>query len=227
MTSKPILYCAWFCPFAQRAWLSLKEKGIDFEYREQDPYDKTPEFLAINPRGLVPALVLGGDVVVESLIVAEFIDEAWPEKNHLYPPMSEPLKRAKARILLDHIGKNIVPHFINLHLCKDAKGKESGVEHLCAGIEELFHGASAKGPFIDGDQFGILDIAFAPFVARMEVLDEFVDLKIFNDPRYTRFHTWWAAAKERPSMKSTTASKAKFLGRYQEKYFPGESKRTK
>jgi len=227
MTSKPILYCAWFCPFAQRTWISFLEKGTDFEYREQDPYDKTPEFLAINPRGLVPALVHGSDVVVESLIITEYIDEAWPEKNPLYPPMSEPLKRAKTRISLDLIGKKIVPHFITLHRSKDASARDSAVEHLCAGIEEFFHDASAKGPFIDGDQFGILDIALAPFAARMEILEEFIDLKIFKDPKYTRFHTWWAAAKERPSVKSTTASKEKFLSRYQEKYFAGESQRAK
>ena len=47
----------------------MLEKGIDFEYKEQDPYDKTPEFLAINPRGLVPALIHGNDVVIESLII--------------------------------------------------------------------------------------------------------------------------------------------------------------
>ena len=54
--SKPILHCAWFCPYAQRSWIALRHKGVDFEYKEQDPYDKSPEWLAINPRGLVPAL---------------------------------------------------------------------------------------------------------------------------------------------------------------------------
>lgn len=39
----PKLYCAWFCPFAQRAWIALEAKGVDFEYIEQDPYNKTPE----------------------------------------------------------------------------------------------------------------------------------------------------------------------------------------
>lgn len=45
----PKLYCAWFCPFAQRAWIALEAKGVDFEYIEQDPYNKTPEWLSINP----------------------------------------------------------------------------------------------------------------------------------------------------------------------------------
>ena len=51
------LYSAWFCPFAQRTWIALLEKGVDFELVEINPYDKTPEFLAVNPLGLVPTLV--------------------------------------------------------------------------------------------------------------------------------------------------------------------------
>ena len=48
----PKLYSAWFCPFAQRAWIALLAKGTEFEYVEKDPYNKTPELLAANPRGL-------------------------------------------------------------------------------------------------------------------------------------------------------------------------------
>ena len=55
---RPILYSAWFCPFAQRSWIALVHKNVDFQYQEQDPYDKTPEWLTINPRGLVPALAV-------------------------------------------------------------------------------------------------------------------------------------------------------------------------
>ena len=57
--TRPVLYCAWFCPFAQKSWIALVHKGVEFEYREQDPYHKSPEWLAINPRGLVPALAIG------------------------------------------------------------------------------------------------------------------------------------------------------------------------
>jgi glutathione S-transferase len=35
------LYSAWYCPFAQRTWTALLYKGVQFEYVEIDPYDKT------------------------------------------------------------------------------------------------------------------------------------------------------------------------------------------
>merc|ERR1712228_60792 len=163
----------------------------------------------------------------ESLIITEYIDEAWPEKNPLYPPMSNPMERAQARITLDLIGKKIFPAFLTLHKSKDAGEKVAAVEVLNAAIEEYFHDASAQGPFYYGNKFGIVDIALAPFIARMEILDEFVDLKIFGNPKHPRLQTWWAAAKKRPSMKSSTSSREKFLHRYQTEYFPGESRRTR
>ncbi|KAL8291904.1 hypothetical protein RQP46_002162 [Phenoliferia psychrophenolica] len=51
-----IFYSGWFCPFNQRVWVALEEKGIQYEYREVNPYHKAKEFLAINPKGLVPAI---------------------------------------------------------------------------------------------------------------------------------------------------------------------------
>lgn len=52
MPAKLNFYCAWFCPFAQRAWIALLEKGVNFEYIEYNPYkEKTKEFLQLNPRG--------------------------------------------------------------------------------------------------------------------------------------------------------------------------------
>lgn len=51
-----ILYSGWFCPFVQRAWIVLEEKGLEYEYKEINPYKKEASFLKLNPRGLVPTL---------------------------------------------------------------------------------------------------------------------------------------------------------------------------
>lgn len=48
------MYASWFCPYVQRLWIALEIKEVPYEYREINPYDKSPEFLALNPRGLVP-----------------------------------------------------------------------------------------------------------------------------------------------------------------------------
>ena len=71
--ARPILYSAWFCPFAQKSWIAMLHKKVDFEYREQNPYDRTPEWLAINPRGLVPVLVVDGYVHRGAVVVDWYV----------------------------------------------------------------------------------------------------------------------------------------------------------
>ena len=72
-------YSAWFCPYAQRAWLTLNHHGISFEYIEslivnanqeegQHGYTKHPELLKLNSKGLVPTLEVGeATTLIDSL----------------------------------------------------------------------------------------------------------------------------------------------------------------
>jgi len=57
MSKKLILYSAWYCPFAQRTWATLEHLGIPYDYRETDPYNKSPEWMDISRQtGQVPVL---------------------------------------------------------------------------------------------------------------------------------------------------------------------------
>lgn len=103
------LYAGWFCPFVQRTWIALNEKNIDYQYIEINPYHKDPEFLKLNPRGLVPTLAVPVPVpapasngststnnvngseekqrklkpLYESIVIAEYLDEVYgDEKEH-------------------------------------------------------------------------------------------------------------------------------------------------
>mmetsp|Transcript_48772 Transcript_48772/g.76137 ORF Transcript_48772/g.76137 Transcript_48772/m.76137 type:complete len:314 (-) Transcript_48772:92-1033(-) len=93
------LYCAWFCPYAQRAWAHLEELvdyGLEYTYIPINPYVDTgkddiftkqpltleqksakyPEFVAASPRGLVPAISVDEDVAVnDSWVCCEFLSE--------------------------------------------------------------------------------------------------------------------------------------------------------
>lgn len=96
-----ICYNSWFCPFGQRAWIALEEKGVDYKWVEISPYksdpddptvtkvslsldekrDRYPEFVAASPKGLVPAICNEGEKIHESLVVAEYIDESYETKS--------------------------------------------------------------------------------------------------------------------------------------------------
>ncbi|MCP4980810.1 MAG: hypothetical protein GY935_10000, partial [Gammaproteobacteria bacterium] len=82
------LYNAWYCPFAQRVWMALVHKGIDFEYIEVDPYNKTDWWIKTS-RGaeLVPVVVQvnadgsGETTIVESNRILEFLEDFAPDQN--------------------------------------------------------------------------------------------------------------------------------------------------
>ena len=72
------IYSAWYCPFAQRAWMALLHKGLDFEYIEVDPYRESIWWLRISRnRAKVP--------VIDSTRILEYLEDRVPERNPLYP----------------------------------------------------------------------------------------------------------------------------------------------
>src|SRR5882757_2989309 len=70
-------------PYAWKVWLALEHKGIPHEAKRLmfDPDEtKTPEFLKVNPRGRVPAIVDDGFALYESNAIVEYLEDRYPEK---------------------------------------------------------------------------------------------------------------------------------------------------
>lgn len=74
-------------PFAWKVWLVLEHKGIAYTAKRLS-FDKdetrAPEFLKINPRGKVPAIVDDGFALYESNAICEYLEEKYPQ-NPLLP----------------------------------------------------------------------------------------------------------------------------------------------
>ncbi len=82
---------------AQKVRIALDEKGLPYEGREVDLMKQehlAPDFLRINPKGLVPVLVHDGTPIAESTVILEYLEDAFPEKS-LRPSSS--LARARMR----------------------------------------------------------------------------------------------------------------------------------
>ncbi|BFZ05230.1 hypothetical protein BsWGS_08268 [Bradybaena similaris] len=206
------LYCSWFCPFAQRAWIALLEKKVDFEYIEVDPYNKTPEFLVVNPRGLVPAIVHKGRSVYESPICVEYVDEVWKHEPKLLP--RDPYNRAVARIWVDFIAKKIIPVFYRMIQKQGKQEQDEAKVELLANLETVTQAMSKTEPFFFGKKFGIVDIILVSYLARLYILKHYRNFEVPHDERFARFYTWYEAAQNRPSVKSTVPDPEKILVRY-------------
>jgi len=89
-----------FCSFKVR--LCLAEKGLDFEGHHLDLMkfeNLTADYIALNPKAVVPTLRHDGRVVTESSIINEYLDDAFPEIP-LRP--SDPFERAQMRHWVRH-----------------------------------------------------------------------------------------------------------------------------
>jgi glutathione S-transferase len=77
-----------------RDWIS---RPIDIAKRE----NLSPEYLAINPNGVVPAFRHDGRSIIESAVMCEYLDEVFPHKPRLVP--NSPVARAHMRSWLRYI----------------------------------------------------------------------------------------------------------------------------
>lgn len=68
-------------PYAWKVWLALEHKRLSYELRVlsfQAGDMRKPDFLRINPRGKVPALLDGNEALFESSAIVEHLDDAYP-----------------------------------------------------------------------------------------------------------------------------------------------------
>ena len=70
-----VLYSGTTCPFSQRCRFVLYEKGMDFEIKDIDLFNKPEDISVMNPYGTVPILVERDLILYESNIINEYIDE--------------------------------------------------------------------------------------------------------------------------------------------------------
>jgi glutathione S-transferase len=137
-----------------RVLIVLKELGIpctDIE-KVDIAVPRTLEFLAINPRGKVPAITYNGTSIAESAIIAGFLVDAHP--SSLLPAPTGPeaaLKRAKINWFFDTFMQTIYTGYTGLIMSKSAQEANKNVNNIVAAvvkdIEPLLGDAS---PFFGG-----------------------------------------------------------------------------
>ena len=82
----------------QKVMITLDEKGLDYGTVDINLFtgeQYSPEYLKINPKGVVPSLIHDGNPIIESSLICEYLDETWPD-NPLIP--ASPYQRTQMRL---------------------------------------------------------------------------------------------------------------------------------
>lgn len=94
MSTDILLFDSAGSPCARRVKITLMEKRLPFDRIELDlgaMEQKRPDYLALNPNGVVPTLAHGNLVLFEANTITRYLDEAFPETPQLYPSQPDEL----------------------------------------------------------------------------------------------------------------------------------------
>ncbi|MDO9402843.1 MAG: glutathione S-transferase family protein [Polaromonas sp.] len=170
-------YSSW----SMRPWVLLRQAGIAFDEVQVrfDSFDSDSSFkqaiAGINPVGKVPVLVDDGFAVWDTLAIAEYVAEKFPDKK-LWPAEQKARARARSVCAEMHSGfgalRSACPMNIEARLedtgrliWRDKPAVRADVERLCSMWQELL--AAHGGPMLFGEA-GIADGFFAPVCMRLK-----------------------------------------------------------
>jgi maleylacetoacetate isomerase len=167
MTQNLTLYHYWRSSCSWRVRWALTHKGVKYD---DVPINlllnehRSPDFLAKNPSGFVPALVINGESFGESMAILEWIEETFPHKPLL--PQS-PLDRMRVRQMCLMIISGTQPlqnlSVMRKHSSDPAAQAEWSRHWITLGLQNLENLlANHAGTFCFGGQLSLADICLVP-----------------------------------------------------------------
>ena len=209
-----ILYDMGLAPNPRRVRIFLAEKGIEVERVEVDipsGANLAPEFVAINPRGVVPTLVLDdGTIIDESMAICRYFEALQPS-----PPLfgTTPVEQATIEswqrqcefdglFAVAGIFRNRSPHYAmrampgtNPPLAQSAELAERSTVLIAHFLERLEMRLAASA-FVGGDGYSVADIT------AMVTLDFARWVKVRVPESHAATLAWYAGVSGRPSAKA-------------------------
>jgi len=170
------------CPFAQRAVILLEKQGIDYDINYINIMDPPDWFKEISPTGQVPLLKADNEIIFESAVISEFINDIG--NTNMHP--EDNFQKAKNRAWIEFISGMIE------QMMPIAGGDE---EKFLNAKEALFkklrriESILGEGNFFNGSEFNIIDAAIAPIFMRLSWIDEFTDGALSLD-NLTKVKNW-------------------------------------
>ena len=146
--------------------IALEEAGADYEAVRIDfgsDEQKKPDFLAINPKGRVPALVSDKGILTETPAILIFISQTYPASS--LAPVNDPWALAQAQAFNSYLCATV--HVAHAHGGRGHRwaDKETSFEDMRQKVQQtvgdcytLIENDFLKGPWVLGDTYSICDM---------------------------------------------------------------------
>ncbi len=198
------------CPYSRKIRLLLAEKRLGFEVRLEKPWERREAYLALNPAGLVPTLIEdNGLVVPDSAVIAEYLDEAYPDTSLMGRTLAERVEVRRLVAWFDgRFAQDVTRNLLEEKLMKRLAGRghpDSGLLRLgYAGLREQLRylgWLAETRKFLAGAIVSLADFAAAAHLSALDFAGE-VDWSLSAAAR-----EWYARMKSRPSFRALLADR--------------------
>ncbi|KAK9892208.1 hypothetical protein WA026_019012 [Henosepilachna vigintioctopunctata] len=202
------LYSFEFCPYAHRVRLVLHAKNLKYEAVNINLTSKPEWYSSINPSEKVPALDTGNEIVTESLVIANYLNDKYPLPA-LYP--AEPAAVKKEQELIEKTGY-LTSLFYKCLVNPNEKSVEEWVKDFLIGMEPFENELKARGtPYFGGEQPGMVDYMLWPWAERSKTLSMVLHEKLpFADDEISSLIMWQKNMRTQPAVQAIYNGPEKF-----------------
>ncbi|KAK9937623.1 hypothetical protein M0R45_014401 [Rubus argutus] len=136
-------------PFGMRLTIVLAEKGVKYEYKEEDLPNKSPLLLQSNP-----------------------VHKKIPDSLFSFTTAN----RSQARVWADFVDKNVVDFWLKVWTTKgeEQEAAKKGFLHSI----KLLEGELGDRPYFGGETLGFVDVALVPFISWLSVYEKFGNFSV-------------------------------------------------
>ena len=158
----------------------MRAKDVEFDVTYVNLRNKPDWFLEISPHGKVPVLKVDDEILFESNAIAEYLDETVDPRLH----PEDTIKRARNRAWTD-----FVPDFSkalsSVYYTKSETETENalpGARKALQRIEEALNREDREdGPYFNGSRLSLVDAAYAPFLQRFLIADNYLNTELLDE----------------------------------------------
>ncbi|KAG2589347.1 glutathione S-transferase U17-like [Panicum virgatum] len=182
----------WASPFVMRVCVALRLKGVAYEFLQEELGKKSGLLLASNPvHKKMPVLLHGGRPVCESLVIVQYVDEAFAAAGPRILP-ADPYDRAVHRFWAEYADTKLPAALRTLRGMIDGDKAEAAeqVASALGQLGEAFAACSKGRRFFASDDVGFLDIVLGSYVGWFRAAEQIIGQPVLDEARTPRLAAW-------------------------------------